>query len=203
MDVAHPIRTVVPSLEGPILQVLAGAIRPLTGREIQRSAGIGSPSGVRQALERLVAQGLVRAVAQAPAIFYTANREHLAWPAVEALAGLRRATLASVQHELESWQVRPVHASAFGSLARGEGGAESDIELLLVRPDDLDATEPAWGSQVERLCRGVLAWTGNRCLPVGVGRAQLAGDPRVESWLRDSITLIGLPLRALLRTLPG
>src|SRR4051794_39129748 len=116
MDVAHPIRTVVPSLEGPILQVLANAIHPLTGREIQRTAGTGSPSGVRQALERLVAQGLVRAAAQSPAIFYSANREHLAWPAVEALAGLRRATLSTVQRELESWPSRPLHASVFGSL---------------------------------------------------------------------------------------
>jgi hypothetical protein len=200
MDVAHPIRTVVPSLEGPILQVLANAIHPLTGREIQRTAGTGSPSGVRQALERLVAQGLVRAAAQSPAIFYSANREHLAWPAVEALAGLRRATLSTVQRELESWPSRPLHASVFGSLARGEGGIDAAIELLLVRPDDADAT---WSGQVEQLRRGVLAWTGNRCEPVEVSRAQLAAaePPLVESWLRDAVTLLGLPLRALLRSL--
>lgn len=205
MDVAHPIRTVVPSLEGPILQVLATAIRPLTGREIQRTAGTGSPSGVRQALERLVAQGLVRAAAQSPAIFYSANREHLAWPAVEALAGLRRATLSTVQRELEGWQLRPVHASVFGSLARGEGGAESDIELLLVRPDGSAQDEPPWVEQVAQLRRGVLAWTGNHCEPVEVDCGQLAarvaaGDPLVEGWLSDSITLLGLPLRALLRS---
>lgn len=196
----------MPSLEGPILQVLAGAIRPMTGREIQRSAGIGSPSGVRQALERLVAQGLVRAATQSPAIFYTPNREHLAWPAVEALAGLRGATLSSLQRALQGWPIRPVHASVFGSLARGDGDAQSDIELLLVRPDAVGPEEPSWAGQVAQLRRGVQAWTGNRCRPMEASRDELAGyvaagDPLVEGWLRDSVTLIGAPLRVVLREL--
>src|SRR6266508_1038245 len=61
VDVAHPIRAVVPTLDGPVLEVLARTTRPLTGREIHRLAETGSPNGVRLALTRLSGQGLVHA----------------------------------------------------------------------------------------------------------------------------------------------
>ncbi len=207
VDVAHPIRAVVPTLDGPVLEVLARTTRPLTGREIHRLAETGSPNGVRLALTRLSGQGLVRAEERAKAVFYTGNREHLAWPAVEILAGLRRNLLERLRVTFGSCRPKPTHASLFGSAARASGDANSDIDVLVVRPDDVGEDESPWADNVDRVRREVEAWTGNRCQVFQVDLLRLAehvraGDPLVDEWLRDAITLVGPDLRVIVRQLP-
>jgi nucleotidyltransferase-like protein len=207
MDVAYPIRAVVPTLDGPVLEVLARTRRPMTGREVHRLTGVGSPNGVRLALRRLVGQGLVDAEERARSVFYVANRNHLAWPAVEQLTGLRSALFEALRAELETWAVAPLHASVFGSAARGDGDEASDIDILLIRPDDVDEDEPPWDDQVDRLRRQVGEWTGNHCQAFQLDRSRLAehveaADPMVHDWQRDAVELVGEPLSAILRTLP-
>ena len=207
MNLAHPVRAVVPTLDGPVLEVLAGTTRPLTGREVHRLARAGSPNGVRRVLARLVEQGLVHAEERAAAVFYVANRDHVAWPAVDLLTSLRRSLLDRLHAEFGSWRPKPVHASLFGSAARGEGGDQSDVDVLLVRPEGVEEDESPWADQVDRLRRQVWAWTGNRCQAFQVDLVRLAEhvharDPLVDAWLRDAITLVGSDLRTVLRRLP-
>lgn len=208
MDVTHPIRSVVPTLDGPVLEVLARTTRPLSGREVHRLAGAGSPNGVRLALARLAAQGVVRAEERAQAVFYTANREHVTWPAVEILAGLRATLLDRLRTELRAWTVQPVHAALFGSTARGDGAADSDIDVLLLRPDGLAEDDSPWADQVDLMRERVTAWTGNHCQTFQVDRARLAEhllahDPLVDELRRDAITLSGPDLRVVLGNLPA
>lgn len=204
MDLSYPFHVIVPTLEGPVLTVLARTTRPLTGREIHRLAEVGSPGGVRLALTRLTRQGVVSAEERAGAVFYQANRDHLAWPAVKILAGLRRTMLDRIRHELRSWLITPLHASMFGSAARGDGDADSDVDILLVRPDELEEDEPTWSEQVDRLRNDVTTWTGNRCQPFQLDLSQLAahvraGDPLIDEWRRDAILLAGDDLRVVLQ----
>lgn len=203
MDVAHPIRVVCPTLEGPVLEVLSRTKRPLTGLEVHRLAGSGSPNGVRLALGRLARQGLVNAEERAAAVFYVGNRDHLAWPAVELLTGLRRNLLDRLRAELRDWRPRPVHASLFGSAARGDGDAGSDIDILVIRPETVGEDESPWSDQVDRLRDQVRAWSGNNCQVFQVDPSRLAQHVRardrlVEDWLRDGITVAGPDLRAIL-----
>jgi len=200
VDLKHPVHAVVPTLDGPVLEVLARTTRPLTGREIHRLASRGSPNGIRLALGRLAEQGVVHAEQRSTAVYYTANRDHLAWPAVETLTSLRRTLLERLRTELESWQCAAIHASLFGSAARGDGDAASDIDLLLVRPDGVAEDDSPWAEQVDRLRRKVFIWTGNRCHAFQVDRGRLAehaqaDDPLIHSWLRDAIPLAGPDLR--------
>ncbi|PZF83612.1 nucleotidyltransferase domain-containing protein [Jiangella anatolica] len=202
MDVALPIRSVISTLDGPVLSVLARTTRPLTGREVQQLAGVGSPNGIRLALARLVHQGVVRADERAAAVFYQANRDHLAWPAVEILTSLRRTLLARLRAEFEAWQEQPTHASLFGSAARGDGDADSDIDILLVEPDHHDET--IWLEQIDQLRQRVETWTGNQCQVYTLAVARLAehvaaGDPLVDGWLRDSVALAGASLQDVVR----
>lgn len=209
MDLTHPVRAMVPTLDGPVMEVLARTTRPLTGREVHRLAGVGSASGTRLALGRLVTQGLVHAEDRSSGTFYRANRDHLAWPAVQQLAGLRTALLDRLKGEVRLWKPRPVHASLFGSAARGDGGAESDIDILLVRPDGIAEDESPWADQVDNLRRQVRAWTGNACQAFEVDLPRLehyrrVGDPLITAFNRDGITLTGPDVRSLLsRTLAG
>jgi hypothetical protein len=203
MNVSHPIRGIIPTLDAPVIEVLAGTTRGLSGREVHRLAGVGSVRGVQLVLARLVAQGLVRADEHANATLYMANRSHLAWPALEALVGLRGRLLERLREIVAGWEIAPLHVSLFGSAARRDGGADSDIDLLIVRPDAAAEGNEAWEAQIDALRDQVMTCTGNRCQAFDVDRARLgahlaAGDPLVENWLRDGVLLAGEPLRSLI-----
>lgn len=192
MDVATPYADLMPGLEGPVLEVLAGTTRPMTGRQIQRLARRGAVSGVAAVLDRLVTSGLVLAEPAGRATLYRANRDHLAWPVVEAAVGLRLSFLRHVATAIDAWAVRPQQARLFGSVARGDGGVDSDIDLLLVRER---ATSEEWERQVERLIAQVRAWTGNDAQVIDVDsrtwrRMVKEADPLVDSVNAEGIDLL-------------
>lgn len=185
MDLSDPTRAITSALDGPVLEVLARSGRPLTVGEIAAEAARGSEIGVRRATARLVQQGIVIATQMGRNQVHELNREHVAAPAAEALAGLRVELWKRLRESLTRWDPSPVHASVFGSAARGDGGPESDIDVLLVhrpfvgeslaKPPEgiarvfLDMAAPTissagaqiWHEQVDRLHGDVLRWTGN------------------------------------------
>jgi hypothetical protein len=87
MDFRRPLQTVTPTLDGEVLSVLAHGEVEMTGREIQRMAGHGSHQGIRNAADRLVAQGVLRRRTAGSAHLYMLNRDHLAAAWIEGLAG--------------------------------------------------------------------------------------------------------------------
>ncbi len=207
MDVADPIHSVISTLDGQVLDVLSKVSGPLTGRELARLARHGSQSGLQRALNRLADQGVVEAEQHAGAIMYTLNREHLAYPAVEILTRLRAELLDRITTLIGSWDIRPEHASLFGSTARRDGDTSSDIDILLVRPEGTDEDDEAWASQVEDLRERVRRWTGNHCQPFQADRRDLnefakASAAITTEWIADSIRLLGPPVESYLSALP-
>jgi predicted nucleotidyltransferase len=204
MDLGHPIGSIVPALDARVLEVLSGTTRPLAGREIGRIIGEGSVNGVWNALNRLEEQGVILADHRAGATYYVANREHLAWPAIETLTRLRADLTTRIGQEVERWDVAALHASIFGSMARGDAGSDSDVDLLLVQPGSLEnADAEIWDRQVASLRDVVQRWTGNRCQTFVVDTSRLeeyvrAQDPLVRAWLDDGILLSGAPIRDLI-----
>ena len=89
---------------------------------------------MRRSLGRLVEQGIVRATEVGRNRVHELNRDHLAAPVAELLAGLRVELWRRFREVLSKWKVRPVYACAFGSAARADGDAGSDIDVLLVHP---------------------------------------------------------------------
>ncbi|MBM7804196.1 putative nucleotidyltransferase [Geodermatophilus bullaregiensis] len=138
------------------------------------------------------------------ACLYTANRTHLAWPAVETLVGMPQQLRTRLSGLLAAWYPAPALAGLFGSAARGDGATDSDIDLLLVRPDDVPSpldgasTPPAvaWSEQVERLRTAVQAMTGNAAQIYEISLSELiesvrAGDHLAEAWRRELVVLAG------------
>jgi hypothetical protein len=204
VDVARPYAAVTPGLEGDVLTVLAGTTAPVTGRQIARLAARGTSPSVSAALDRLVAQGLIHRQVAGRAYLHTLNREHVAAPAVEALAGLRGELLRRLRETLARWEPAPVHASMFGSAARGDGDASSDIDLLVIRPDGVDAEDAGWGDQVHALTESVLAWTGNHAGISEIAETDLPKlrrkpPPVLKAVRADGIDLAGVPVRSLLK----
>lgn len=207
MDVAHPIRGIIPGLEAAVLEVLAGTTMPLSGREIERLSGEGSHRGVQLVLRRLVTQGVALAEPRGNAVYYTANREHLAWEAIEALTGLRGALRDRLAAAIGSWRQAARHASLYGSAARGDGDATSDIDILLVRPAKVTQESEPWETQVTELREQATAWTGNAVQIFDIDEARLAEhvaarDPLVAGWLADGELLAGTALGILIANLP-
>ncbi len=203
MDLAHPITVIASRLAGRVLEVASGTTRPLAGREIHKIVGEGSHSGVWKVLNRLEEQGILIADRRSHATYYRANRDHLAWPLIEALVRLRGELTARLTAEITGWSVAPNHASIFGSTARGDADVDSDVDLLLVRSEDLapNAVED-WEDQVSSVRDAVRRWTGNRCQTFVVTPSRLAehvraGDPLVRAWLDDEVLLAGAPIAEL------
>lgn len=172
-------------LEGVALEVLAGTTGVLSLGDVHRLAGTASKSGIRKALMRLVANGVVDFVPGG----YTLNREHLACDAVLQLAGLRGKLFDRIRDELGSWESDIVLAGVFGSVARGEGDESSDIDLLIVGTG-------VSADSVGALSGRVFRWTGNECHVVVLTPAELKASKRaneqiVEFWRQDLVVLFG------------
>jgi hypothetical protein len=193
---------VVAGLDGDVLVLLAGVSRPLTGRQIAARLRPSSHEGVRRSLERLVHQGIVTRESAGSAFLHTLNREHLAAPAVIALAQVRSELWTALRRVLQGWDPPVVHASAFGSAARGDGDADSDIDVFMVRSARVDDDDDRWRRQVEALGARVRMWTGNELSVVEQGEADLRAlvtefPPILEDVRRDGIHLAGEPIRKL------
>lgn len=195
MDFRSPLRVVTPTLDGDVLAVLARSEVALTSGEIHRLLGRGSDEGIRKVLARLSGEGIVTREKAGRAFLYALNREHLAAPWVEGLAALPAQLIERLRQEIERWSVPAKFALLFGSVARGEARAGSDLDLLLIRSASCAEDDPRWRDQVLELERAASAWTGNDARVLEYGEGELAGlagkEPVLEEAARESIELVG------------
>lgn len=205
MDISKPFTAISPSVDADVLVVLAGSTKPRSGREIARRAE-RSNTGVQHVLDRLVEHGLISREEVGRTFLYQLNRDHLLAPAVERMAGVRGELVRRLRDEIDAWEIPPVHVSLFGSAARGDGGTSSDIDLLAVRPADVDPDDAQWRGQVDGLADLVRRWTGNNAGIAEVAEGELQRlrkdrPPVVEEVSEDAVDLAGEATRKLLRRL--
>ncbi len=164
----------------------------------------GSQQGVGMALSRLVDEGIVERQEAGPALLYRLNREHLAAPAIDLLVNLRRELLKRLRQTFAEWQTPPLHVSMFGSAARGDGDARSDIDLFVVRPKKVDVEDAVWRRQLDELADSVRSWTGNHAGVVELSEDDLPSlvrrhPPVLDDLNADAITLVGPDVARVLR----
>lgn len=197
MNLGSPIRDFVPSLDADVYRVLATTTGPTSARRIRDLAGIGSHTGVQNILRRLVSTGLVLAVKAPPAVLYSANRQHLAWPAIEKLALLRPAIIECLTADIAAWQPVPRAVALYGSVARSDGNHDSDIDLFIVA----DARHAAiMQRRIDELATNVRLWTGNDLqavmfTPADVNRLIAVDDATYANIRREGIILAGTLVR--------
>lgn len=78
----------------------------------------------------------------------------------------------------------------FGSAARRDGDASSDIDVLVVSDD------PNLDDRVDELAEQIRRWTGNRAqvirrTPTEVARLRRAEEPILAEWTRDLVVIVG------------
>lgn len=195
MELSMPLASVFGRVDGAVLTVLSRGSASLNGRQINRILG-GSVSinGVRGALARLVRTGLVLAVHRQAETLYRANREHLLWPVVTAAAD----SLPTLRRRIRDLALSSAPAGSsivlYGSVERGESTSESDVDLLVIFPDD--AGVESADDFVDELARSVERWTGNSAQVIQIRERELResarrDDPLVDLWMHESEVLVG------------
>ena len=192
MDFRRPLSVVAPTLDGDVLGVLAGAHEEFTGRRIHQVLGRGSEAGVRKAADRLVEQGIVSRRQAGQAKLYSLNRDHLAAGYVEGLGSLRDKLVKKLKVTVGKWETPPAYMALFGSVARGEAGPQSDLDLFVLRPVGTLASNPVWQEQLAKLESDATAWTGNEARIVQF-RVRELREPEVRKIARE-VEREGIPI---------
>jgi DNA-binding transcriptional ArsR family regulator len=119
-------------VKAEIFRLLFGlSAKELHLRELERQSGLAVGT-VRQELQRLVQLELVVARRDSNRVYYRANQEHPLYPEIRNLV-LKTAGLVDVLHEALGEEEILV-AFVFGSVARAEEGAQSDVDLMVIGP---------------------------------------------------------------------
>jgi predicted nucleotidyltransferase len=185
VELSRPLSTVTPTLDGDVLAVLARHDTTFTTGRLHRILTRHSEEGIRKVLRRLTKQGVVQSDRVGNAFAYRLNRDHLAAQHIIGLARLQETFLARLEDRLASWEIPPVYAAVFGSAAQGSMTVESDLDLLLIRPEDAD--DDLWETQVDDLVADVTRWVGNDIRPLEFTVSELTARGREEPVLRTVV----------------
>lgn len=199
MRLDRPLATVTPTLDGDILTVLARTTSTFTITQIHRILGTASAEGIRKALLRLTAQGIVLSDRVGTTNTYMLNTEHLAAQPIRELANLSATLLSRLETHLQAWAEPPLYAAVFGSAATATMTIDSDIDLFVVRrnpPGEESDYADLWAQQVAHLAESVTAWTGNDARVVeytedDLRRAAEAGEQLLHDVARHGLTVAG------------
>lgn len=199
MDFVRPIEAVVPGAQGRVLAVLAETTADLNLRTVAQLAGISQAQASRL-LPDLVTLGVVERREVPPASLFRLVPEHIASRLLLALASATDTVLDEMGQLAGALPHPPVSAIVFGSFARREAGADSDIDVVVVRPAGVDEDE--WSAALEAWRRDIQRLTGNPVEVLEVGADEAAAKLRSRSpvWAdirRDGRVVHGLGLDEL------
>lgn len=201
MDFVRPIEAVVPGAQGRVLAVLAETTAELNLRTLAQLAGI-SQAQTSRLLPELVALGVVERREVPPAALFRLVPEHVASRALLALARSTDAVLDDMGRRAGALPVPPTSVIVFGSFARREADADSDIDVVVVRPTGIDEDDDRWVESLDAWRREVRRLAGNpvEVLEVGAKEAATKLGGRSQVWVdirRDGDVVHGLSIDEL------
>ena len=172
MDYRRPLETIVPGVLGRVLGVLARTEAELTMRTVAQLADVSVNRAVT-VLNELVSLGIVerREAGSSALVRLAQDNEAARW--ITQLGQLYERVVTRL--EKEAGRIAPMPASVvlFGSFARGEADSASDIDVLIVRPDDLSEGDDHWTDAVGRWTSRARRIIGNPVNVVEVGASEV------------------------------
>lgn len=203
MDFSRPVETLIPGAQGRLLGALARVDAELTVSTLAAVAGVGRTraSAILGALADL---GVVSRREVGPTVLVRLERGNAAGQVVARLAGLRSQVIEGLRVLAGELDPKPVSLSLFGSLARGNADAASDIDILAVRPQ---AGGERWAASLDEFSARARILTGNRIQILDYDLADLRHRYGVRDdaaggrfWLsvaQDALTLAGADLQEI------
>ncbi|MCL1587306.1 MAG: nucleotidyltransferase domain-containing protein [Actinomycetia bacterium] len=209
MDWQNPLRSISPTVDADVLQVLARTHEPVTGNRLAQLAG-RSYAQVHAVVGRLVDHGIVDVQQVGRTYAYSLNRSHSLANGITASVAAPEDVESSIRDAVTGWAIQPASVAIFGSAARRTATHQSDVDLLIIRDDDVDEDDPVWSGQVGDLAHTVETISGNRVQIVDLRESELNEttadqQPLIASLQYDARTLAGTEIRELTaeRVAPG
>lgn len=201
MDFVRPIEAVIPGVQGRVLAVLAETTAELNLRTIARLSGV-SHAQVSRVLPGLVELGLVERREAPPSSLFRLVPEHVAAGPLLSLARARDGAIEEMNRVAAALPVIPASVIVFGSFARGEADAGSDIDAVFVRPVGVDESDEAWADSVEQWRSRIYRVSGNPVEVLEVGSDEIGArlSSRRSVWRdirRDGLVVHGRSLNEL------
>ena len=187
MNLNRPLASLIPSLEGEVLTVLAGAEFSFTGNQVHKIIGAYSDRGVRDALKRLCAQGIVISQSAGAADLYALNQSHLMAHYIKKIANVRTEFFDLLTHEIDAWTLKPDCAAVFGSTVRKHMAIDSDIDIFISRPSMVEFGEISWRAQITKLALMGEKLTGNHLQIFELGNSDIDRELKVKGGVIYSI----------------
>ncbi len=198
MDFVRPVEAVIPGARGRILSVLVETTAPLNLRTLAQLAGV-SPAQASRVLPSLVDLGIVERFEVPPSSQFLLARSNVAAQAVIELSRARENAIEQLGLAAAALTPPPESMIIFGSFARGEAGVDSDIDVIVVRPDSVDEDDDDWATALESWRSDATSITGNPVEVVEVSRDEAVSKlrGRSEFWRnvrRDGVSIHGLSI---------
>jgi predicted nucleotidyltransferase len=182
-----------------LLRRLSQESQSLTARQLAELVGLNHRAVV-EALDPLRQSGVVERRHVGPSYLYTLNREsHLAQALVLPLFEEEKRSEPAFREDIVSLFPGAVSVVLFGSLARGEAGPGSDVDVLVVM--DTRQTCAALEDRADEASHSFFRRWGHPLSVHCVTRAELgrAAKPFLAEAIREGQTLAGIPLEAMRR----
>ena len=190
MRFQNPLTAISPSLDMGVLYVLGRAEAAFTAPGIQKLLPeAGSLAGVRKALQRLTDQGIVLDEVVGRTHAYRLNREHLLADAILAMVAAKSVLLDRIRGEISSWEFVPASVVLFGSAARNDMRTDSDVDIFIALPDDVD--DDLADARIASLAARIASWTGNDARPLVYRTSEISAAPVFDSITRDGLSIVG------------
>lgn len=183
MDYVRPVQALIPGVQGQILGVLAETTAQLNLTTIARLARV-SPAQASRVLPELVHLGLVERMEAPPSALFRLVDENLVGRLVRSMTDLRYLALRTVGDCSALQKPRPERVIVFGSFARGEADADSDLDVVIVRPAAINDSDSAWAASMVTLNQDLTRALGNpvNILEVGAHDFDRRLKSRSELW---------------------
>lgn len=204
MNLSSPIESLIPGLRGRVLTALVRSSRPLSVREVARKARSNSHPSVKLVLVSLIDEGVAKySIVSRGAQYFELNTAHILVPHLVGIDHAKDAMLDAVRAQVATWQRDPRAVVLFGSVARHEDTAASDIDLLIVWKAE-HAPSDNWQADKIRLAERVQAFTGNdvNIMDFSGPEWEAAVDAEetvVGEVARDGVSVMGTAVRTLTR----
>ena len=190
----------LPGVQGRILAVLAETSAELNLRTLARLSGVSLAQASR-VMPGLVELGVVERREVPPSALFRLVEGHVASRVLLTLAGARATVFEELGSSAGELSPPPVSVIVFGSLARGEARAASDVDVVVVRPENVDEEDDGWHAGLERWRQQARQLTGNRVEVVEVGECDAArflrGRRPLWTEVRDGVVVFGRALEEL------
>lgn len=202
VDFVRPIEVVIPGVQGRLLAVLAETTAELNMRVLSELAGVSSAQASR-ILPELVQLGLVRRKDVPPSSLFVLDRANAAVKIILQLNCLRDLVLSGLADLAEELPVKPESIIVFGSFARRRAVGDSDIDVIMVRPHEVNDDDEKWGASVARVMDGLQRSSGNRVEILEFDLAEVtdrlqSDRPLWQDVQRDGIVVFGHSLSEMM-----